>query len=65
MIDKTKRTLRRLTQCVKDNPDLLQSFVTLAVEYEKLGLIKLDSVGMNRESLTEHFERSVAYEQIY
>ena len=62
MIDKTKRTLRRLTQCVKDNPDLLQSFVTLAVEYEKLGLIKLDSVGMNRKSLIEHFERSVAYE---
>jgi hypothetical protein len=64
MIDKTKRTLRRLTQCVKDNPDLLQSFVTLAVEYEKLGLIKLDSVGMNRKSLTEHFERSVLHEQV-
>ena len=54
MIEKTKReamllhsrkTLIRLLGLVKANPDLTDSFVTLAIEYNNCGHIDLEAVG--------------------
>ena len=45
MIEKTKRTLVRLQGLVKANPDLTDSFVTLAIEYNNCGHIDLEAVG--------------------